>query len=237
MTKPAQVSQETLTRPIPKRKNSRCPSSKPFSTENTQNHHSLQKRPRCTPRTCLKSTSGSAQLVATCTTSQQPKKHPEPENQQPTQPQRRCSVRRGFHYYTERKNRKPTQETHARNHQLVTTCAPNKQPHRQTKPKTHQNTPVPRRSCDTQKHITTTNKKTTYETTHKQQLRHNHEKSQPNIAQTPPRLDTLGGWRLQAELVARKLLAYTPAPSNPSSMGAFVPCAGMAAYFQERLRA
>ena len=31
-----------------------------------------------------------------------------------------------------------------------------------------------------------------------------------------------GDWRLQAELVARKLLAYTPTPSNPSFMGALV---------------
>jgi hypothetical protein len=35
--------------------------------------------------------------------------------------------------------------------------------------------------------------------------------------------DTLGGWRLQAELVDRSLPAYTPAPSNPSFMGALVP--------------
>jgi hypothetical protein len=33
----------------------------------------------------------------------------------------------------------------------------------------------------------------------------------------------LGGWRPQAELVARRLPAYTPAPSNPSFMGALVP--------------
>src|SRR4030042_994102 len=52
-----------------------------------------------------------------------------------------------------------------------------------------------------------------------------------NIAQTPPEHDTLGGWRLQAELVARKLLAYTPAPSNPSSMGAFVPFNGNGCLF------
>ena len=32
----------------------------------------------------------------------------------------------------------------------------------------------------------------------------------------------LGDWRLQAELVARRLLAYTPTPSNPSFMGALV---------------
>jgi len=40
------------------------------------------------------------------------------------------------------------------------------------------------------------------------------------------RPNTLGGWRLQAELVGRNLPAYTPAPSNPSSMGALVPLSG-----------
>jgi len=35
-------------------------------------------------------------------------------------------------------------------------------------------------------------------------------------------IDNLGGWWPQAELVDRSLLAYTPAPSNPSFMGAFV---------------
>ena len=40
---------------------------------------------------------------------------------------------------------------------------------------------------------------------------------------TTIKLNTLGGWRLQAELVGRNLPAYTPAPSNPSSMGALVP--------------
>ncbi len=45
-----------------------------------------------------------------------------------------------------------------------------------------------------------------------------------NIAQTPLRgHDISGDWWPQAELVDRSLLAYTPAPSNPSSMGAFVP--------------
>jgi hypothetical protein len=44
-----------------------------------------------------------------------------------------------------------------------------------------------------------------------------------NIAQTPPEPDTLGGWGPQAELVDQSLPAYTPAPSNPSFMGAFVP--------------
>ena len=44
-----------------------------------------------------------------------------------------------------------------------------------------------------------------------------------NIAQTPPRgPDISGDWWPQAELVDRSLLAYTPAPSNPSFMGAFV---------------
>ena len=47
-----------------------------------------------------------------------------------------------------------------------------------------------------------------------------------NIAQIPPEPDTLGGWRLQAEPVDRSLPAYTPAPSNPSFMGALVPFAG-----------
>ena len=37
-----------------------------------------------------------------------------------------------------------------------------------------------------------------------------------------PLIDNLGGWWPQAELVDRSLLAYTPAPSNPSFMGAFV---------------
>ena len=45
-----------------------------------------------------------------------------------------------------------------------------------------------------------------------------------NIAQTPPRgSDISGDWWPQAELVDRSLLAYTPAPSNPSFMGTFVP--------------
>ena len=44
-----------------------------------------------------------------------------------------------------------------------------------------------------------------------------------NIAQTPPEPDTLGGWGPQAELVDQSLPAYTPAPSNPSFMGALVP--------------
>jgi len=35
--------------------------------------------------------------------------------------------------------------------------------------------------------------------------------------------DTSGGWGPQAELVGRSLPAYTPAPSNPSFMGALVP--------------
>ena len=44
-----------------------------------------------------------------------------------------------------------------------------------------------------------------------------------NIAQTPSRgHDISGDWWPQAELVDRSLLAYTPAPSNPSFMGAFV---------------
>ena len=34
--------------------------------------------------------------------------------------------------------------------------------------------------------------------------------------------DISGDWWPQAELVDRSLLAYTPAPSNPSFMGAFV---------------
>jgi hypothetical protein len=43
------------------------------------------------------------------------------------------------------------------------------------------------------------------------------------IAQTPPRgHDISGDWWPQAELVDRSLLAYTPAPSNPSFMGTFV---------------
>ena len=46
--------------------------------------------------------------------------------------------------------------------------------------------------------------------------------SQPNIAQTLHWLDISGDWWPQAELVDRSLLAYTPAPSNPSFMGAFV---------------
>ena len=45
----------------------------------------------------------------------------------------------------------------------------------------------------------------------------------PNIAQTPPEPDTLGGWGPRAELVDQSLPAYTPVPSNPSFMGAFVP--------------
>ena len=45
----------------------------------------------------------------------------------------------------------------------------------------------------------------------------------PNIAQTPSRgHDISGDWWPQAELVDRSLLAYTPAPSNPSFMGTFV---------------
>ncbi len=45
----------------------------------------------------------------------------------------------------------------------------------------------------------------------------------PNIAQTPSRgSDISGDWWPQAELVDRSLLAYTPAPSNPSFMGTFV---------------
>ena len=35
-------------------------------------------------------------------------------------------------------------------------------------------------------------------------------------------LDISGDWWPQAELVDRSLPAYTPAPSNPSFMGAFV---------------
>ena len=37
------------------------------------------------------------------------------------------------------------------------------------------------------------------------------------------RLDISGDWWPQAELIDRSLPAYTPAPSNPSFMGAFVP--------------
>ena len=44
----------------------------------------------------------------------------------------------------------------------------------------------------------------------------------PNIAQILHWLDISGDWWPQAELVDRSLLAYTPAPSNPSFMGAFV---------------
>jgi hypothetical protein len=51
------------------------------------------------------------------------------------------------------------------------------------------------------------------------------------------RPNTSGDWGPQAELVDQSLPAYTPVPSNPSFMGAFVPTSGMAASFQERLRA
>ena len=54
---------------------------------------------------------------------------------------------------------------------------------------------------------------------------------------TTRKSNTSGDWKPQAELVDRSLPAYTPAPSNPSFMGAFVPQRGMAAYFRERLRA
>ena len=53
----------------------------------------------------------------------------------------------------------------------------------------------------------------------------------PNIAQTPPEPDTLGGWEPQAELVDQSLPAYTPVPSNPSFMGAFVPTSGTGCFF------
>jgi hypothetical protein len=43
--------------------------------------------------------------------------------------------------------------------------------------------------------------------------------------------DTSGGWGPRAELVDRSLPAYTPAPSNPSSMGAFVPYNGNGCLF------
>lgn len=49
-----------------------------------------------------------------------------------------------------------------------------------------------------------------------------HFRPHANIAQTLPLIDNLGDWWPQAELVDRSLLAYTPAPSNPSFMGAFV---------------
>jgi hypothetical protein len=58
-----------------------------------------------------------------------------------------------------------------------------------------------------------------------------HARSHANIAQTPPEPDTLGGWWPQAELVDRSLPAYTPAPSNPSFMGAFVPMNGNGCLF------
>ena len=44
-------------------------------------------------------------------------------------------------------------------------------------------------------------------------------------------LDISGDWWPQAELVDRSLLAYTPAPSNPSFMGAFVPVNGNGCLF------
>ena len=62
---------------------------------------------------------------------------------------------------------------------------------------------------------------------------HSHTKSvsrkyRPN---TTNQLDTLGGWGPQAELVDRSLPAYTPAPSNPSFMGALVPVDGNGCLF------
>ena len=57
-------------------------------------------------------------------------------------------------------------------------------------------------------------------------------KCSSNIAQTPSRgHDISGDWWPQAELVDRSLPAYTPAPSNPSFMGAFVPVNGNGCLF------
>src|SRR3989304_2150826 len=61
--------------------------------------------------------------------------------------------------------------------------------------------------------------------THTKNVSH---KYRPN---TTNQLDTLGGWRPRAELVDRSLPAYTPAPSNPSSMGALVPLSGIGCLF------
>ena len=72
--------------------------------------------------------------------------------------------------------------------------------------------------------ISSKNYETSYDTTHRP--KHATTQSRKLIKY---RSDTirgpgiLGDWRLQAELVARRLLAYTPTPSNPSFMGAFVP--------------
>jgi hypothetical protein len=43
--------------------------------------------------------------------------------------------------------------------------------------------------------------------------------------------DTSGDWWPQAELIDRSLPAYTPAPSTPSFMGAFVPANGNGCLF------
>ena len=85
-------------------------------------------------------------------------------------------------------------------------------------------------------------------TTHKPTQQRTNTTFSPNQyrSDTACEPNTSGGWRPQAEPVGRNLLAYTPAPSNPSSMGTLVPQAkllpaqpyvGTAAYFQERLRA
>src|SRR3989337_3498245 len=64
------------------------------------------------------------------------------------------------------------------------------------------------------------------------QLTRTHDKVSHKYRQnTTIQLDTLGGWWPRAQLVARRLLAYTPAPSNPSSMGALVPVNGNGCLF------
>ena len=62
-----------------------------------------------------------------------------------------------------------------------------------------------------------------YDTMHRPKSKATKRKFTKYRSDTTRGPDISSNWRLQAELVARRLLAYTPTPSNPSFMGALVP--------------